>query len=162
MSLFHLKFSRIDRFGASASTSQQPPVVPHHMPTVKESGLGAVQYESNMNSVAKLADSERRGWGLCGSYIHYSPKDKARIGKHALENGNINAICLFRKEFHSLKESTLCNFKKAYKAHLDEQRKKSNLRPVTKILSLPRGRPPLLLEADEILVVFLKGIHTRG
>ena len=62
-----------------------------------------------------------------------------------------------RKEFSSLKESALHNFKEAYKAHLDAQHKKSNPRPVIKIPSLPRGCPPLLLETDEKVQVFLRG-----
>ena len=67
-----------------------------------------------MHSVAALADPEvAKRRGPHGSYVHYSPKDKARIGKYALANGNINAISHFKKEFPALKESTVRNFKES-------------------------------------------------
>ena len=98
--MFQFGFSRIDRSTSSTSTPQQPAIVPDHMPTLEESGLGAVQYESTVHSVAALADPEAaKRRGPRGLYIHYSSKDKARIGKYALENGNINAISHFKKEF---------------------------------------------------------------
>ena len=70
--------------------------------TLEESGLGAVD----------LAATKRRG--PCGLYVYYSLKDKVRIGKYAIENGNIKAIGHFKKEFPTLKESIVCNFKKAF------------------------------------------------
>ena len=45
MSLFQFEFSQIDHSAASTSTPQQPAIVPDHMPTLEESGHGAVQYE---------------------------------------------------------------------------------------------------------------------
>ena len=67
-----------------------------------------------MHSVATLADLEvAKRRRPRGSYVHYSPKDKARIGKYTLENGNINAISHFKKEFPALKESTVRNFKES-------------------------------------------------
>ena len=160
MSLFQFGFSRIDR---SVNSRELPNVAPEHMPTQEESGLGAIQYESTVNSVAELADpAAAKKRKPRGSYVHYNPKERARIGKYALENGNINTISHFKREFPALKESTVRNFKKAYKTHLDVQRKKSNPVPVTEISSLPRGRPPLLLETDEKLLVFLRGIRARG
>ena len=50
-----------------------------------------------------------------GRYSHYSAEDRASIGKYALENGNEKARQPILVKFPNLKESTIRNFKKAYK-----------------------------------------------
>lgn len=58
----------------------------------EQSGLGIPEYVSALN-VADHADPANKGRrGPRHSYTHYSAKDKAVIGKYALENGNIKAI----------------------------------------------------------------------
>ena len=86
MSLFQFGFSRV-----SNSSPGCPPerTVPAHMPTQEETGLGVVEYESTLTSLSDLADpttsTKRR---QRGTYTHYQAKDRAKIGKYALENGN--------------------------------------------------------------------------
>ena len=75
--------------------------------------------------------------------------------KYALENGNERARLHIKAHFPNLKESTIRNFKKAYK----EQLKKKAL--VTALPTMPRGRPPLLMELDKKLR-FLNAMRARG
>ena len=50
-----------------------------------------------------------------GKYSTYTPETRAKIGKYALENGNERARSRFCRDFPKLNESTVSNFKKAYK-----------------------------------------------
>ena len=163
MSLFQFGFTRISNSSPGCSQDERVSSVPAHMPTQEDSGLGAVEYESAMNSVSDLCDpttSKKRRQR--GTYTHYTPSDRAKIGKYALENGNLRALRHFSAIFPDIKESTVRNFKKAYKEHIDHQRKQQNPKPVTEILSKHRGRPPLLLQIDAKLIVFLKAVRKRG
>lgn len=108
MSLFQFGFSRRPVNVCSSSSTS----VPAHMPTLEESGLGVLEYESSLSNVADHADPENKGRrGPQGSHTHYSAKDKAVIGKYALENGNINAIQKFKERYPDLKDSAVCNYK---------------------------------------------------
>ena len=83
-----------------------------HIPTLEESGLGAVEYESAVSSVSNLSDptatnKKRRQQGI---YTNYTVSNRAKIGKYALENGNLRAINHFSAEFPDLKQSTVRNF----------------------------------------------------
>ena len=122
MSLFQFGFSHV-------SMQQQP--------TQEDSGLGIVEYNSALSSVSDSCDpttsSKRRRQR--GTYTHYMPSDCAKIGKYALENGNLKAMRHFSARFPDIKESTIRNFKKAYKERLDCQRKQQNPKPVTDIPS---------------------------
>ena len=88
----------------------------------------------------------------------YSAEDMARIGKYALENGNETARVHFLKKFPNLRESTLRNFKKAYKEKLHQESKKLDPKPITRIVTQPKGRPPILLELDDKLLKLLLAI----
>ena len=73
-----------------------------------------------------------------------------------MENGNERARVRFKTQFPNLKESTIRNFKKAYKEQL---KKKAQ---VTALPTMPRGRPPLLMELDRKLLQFLNAMRARG
>ena len=163
MSLFQFGFIRASSSCCDSSQEERVPV-PAHMPTQEESGLGIVEYNSTMSSVSELCDptttKKRR---QRGTYTHYTPSDRAKIGKYALENGNLKAMRHFSaSSYPDIKESTIRNFKRAYKERLDSERKQQNPAPVTEIPSKHRGRPPLLLQVDGKLIVFLKAIRKRG
>jgi len=48
-----------------------------------------------------------------------------------------------------LTESTVQNFKKAYKEAFESELEKPNPQPICKIPCQPQGRPPILLEIDK-------------
>ena len=65
-------------------------------------------------------------------------------------------------KYPDLKESTIRNFKKAYKERLDEQRKKLHPDPITSIDRRAMGRPPILMDLDAKLITFLQALRQRG
>ena len=119
MSLFQCGFRCISRSDNSDSeTEQQSTVIPSDVPSVEESGLGRLEYDEVVaNLVSDLADpspSKRRRVSR-GKYTVHTAESRAKIGKYALENGNERARVHFKTQFPNLKESTIRNFKKAYK-----------------------------------------------
>ena len=53
----------------------------------------------------------------------YAAEDRVKIGKYALEHGNNKANHRFLALLPNIKESTVRNFKRAYKDQLNVQRK---------------------------------------
>ena len=92
----------------------------------------------------------------------YTPVDRERIGKYAVEHVNKNAKLRFSKDFPNLNESTVRNFKKSYVEKMNHQRKQMNPQPVTEIPIQPRGHPPYMLELDHKLRKFLLAVRSRG
>lgn len=95
-------------------------------------------------------------------YHQYSGEDRAKIAKYSCEHGNKKALQHFSKEYPSLKEGTLRNFKKAYQDKVLFQRQQGNIQQVMSLERLPRGRPHLLLELDCKLISFVKNLRARG
>ena len=136
------------------------------MPTFLELGLGLdVEHSAVLaSSIVELADPspavKRRK--TRGKYTEYTPQQRASIGKYACEHGNERARKYFLSSFPQLRESTIRNFKKAYKGKMKYQRTQLNPQPVTAITMKDRGRPPILLELDEKLITFLRALRTKG
>ena len=121
MSLFQFGFLPVSHNSTSCSQDCRTSV-PAHMPTLEESGLGVVEYDLIVSTVSELSDpGTRKKRQKRGTYTHYKGKDRARIGKFALENGTVRAVKHFSSEFPGLKESTVRNFKTAYKEQLAYQ-----------------------------------------
>ena len=159
MSLFHYGFCPLSRC-ASGETVQQSTVIPAHVPSVEESGLGRPEYDEMVaNGVPDLANpSPSKGRRVTrGKYTVYTAESQAKIGKYASENGNERARLHFKTQFPKLKESTIKNFKKAYK---DQLKKKDQV--VTALPTMPRGRPPILKELDAKLIQFLNAMQAKG
>lgn len=160
MSLYRYGFKRVSRPTLEQVNNN---IEAGHLPSTAESGLGAAEHNQVCEAVVELADpSPAKKRRLRGSYTHYSPKDRALIGRYALENGNENARKHFSSKFPSLSESTVRNFRKAYKEKLSRQQKQACPQQVTEIPHKPRGRPPLLLELDEKLIKFLRAVRSKG
>ena len=119
------------------------------------------QMLSTLRTLQQLACNWKAAWKR-QSYAHYSGEMKAKIGKYAAGNGNEKSRKHFSKDFPDLKKSTIRNFKKKYyvKFKLAETRKARN----TEVICIPsevRGRPPILMDLDNKLLTFLKGIRSR-
>lgn len=63
----------------------------------------------------------------------------------------------FKTQFPKLKESTIRNFKKAYRDQLQNRDQ-----VVTALPTMPRGRPPILMELDAKLIQFLNAMRAKG
>ena len=140
---------------------------PAYLQSAFESALGQQEYQNVVSNVVDLANPSTvspatgRQREKRQSYAHYSGEMRAKIGKHAAENGNEKARKHFSKDFPDLKESTIRNFKKKYYVKLAEARKAGN----TELICLPskvRGRPPILMDLDNKLLTVLKGIQSRA
>ena len=145
MLLFAFGFKRVSMEKSFASGDEKCNlIVPNHMPTAEEAcglGLGRVEYASVINSVGEVSDPipSKKQKVVRGKYAVYSAEDQARIGKYALESGNEKARVHFLKKFPNLRESTVRNFKKAYKEKLTQESKKLNPQPITRIVTQPKG-----------------------
>lgn len=95
--------------------------------------------------------------------MQWTENDRYKIGKYASENGNNSAVRNFKKEFPSIKESTVREFKKRYQKQREEERKK-NLPPSTSITKYRSrtGRPLLLGKLDSMVQKYIEGMSNRG
>ena len=139
-----------------------------YVPSITESGLGQQEYQNVLSNVVDLTtpspaqpDSSKKQRAKRKPYTHFTDEERAKIAKYAAENGNSNAIKHFEKDFPGLNESTVRNFKKKYYSQLSDGRRKGES-TVTAIPSKVRGRPSVLMELDEKLIRFIKGIRGRG
>lgn len=82
-------------------------------------------------------------------------------GKYALENGTERARHRFQSFSPNLNESTLRNFKKAYRERIEHKRKQDHPQPVTVIKAQPRDRPLILLELDGKLLHYLRSLRSK-
>ena len=57
-----------------------------------------------------------------GKYAVYSPKQRAEVGKYALENGPAAAFRKFNKDIPSLTQTSVRNFRTAYQRSLTSKR----------------------------------------
>ena len=86
---------------------------------------------------------------------------KAKIGKHAAENGNEKARKKFTMDFPDLKESTIRNFKKKYYVKLAEARKAGNTEAFVLHPKFVVAHQYSWTSTTYKLLTFLKGIRSR-
>ncbi len=164
MSLFQYGFRRVPtaRNGGGGEYSGS---APPHMPSFEDSGLGRVEYDLVIADVSGEADplpKAKKPRTPRSTYAVYTPENRALIGKYALENGNKSARLKYLADFTNLNESTVRNFKKAYKERVKSQKNQQCPQPITAIPSGVRGRPPILMELDQKLIKFLRAVRTKG
>ena len=164
MSLFRFGFRRVPReVVLDQREREDDQAVHYHMPSMEEGGLGRDEHDQVVAAASDFADpSPAKRKRVRGNYTVYTPKQRACIGRYALENGTERARQHFLTQFPKLNESTVRNFKKAYKDKLEHQRKQFQPKPVTEIPHKLKGRPPILLELDEKLIKFLRAIRAKG
>ena len=115
MSLFQFGFTSRKSKDCRSETRREPEneLLPSTLPTLRESGLGRVEYDAVTTAVHddSLLPTKKRRRGMSGTYTTYKPTDRAKIGKYALENGRARRH--FMSDFPNLGESTVRYFKKA-------------------------------------------------
>ena len=161
-SLFQFGVRRISSCSRSEEDGEQSRFVQPYLPNFEESGLGRVEYDNVTGTVSELADpspAAKKARTTRGKYAVYTPEKRVEI---ALEIGNERARLRFLAEFPNLHESTIRNFKAAYKECLKAQKKQAQPLPITALPCKPRGRPPILLELDEKLIKFLRTVRSKG
>ena len=99
-----------------------------------------------------------------GAYEHFTPKEKARIGKRAAEHGVTATVRFFSKAFpgRPLKESSVRTWKK-YEVELAKNKKAGKDVAVKELVDKKRGRPLLLgSELDKQVQAYLTTLRTNG
>ena len=140
---------------------------PACFPRKGSTSLGDVEYNAVVSSVANIvspdsstaSSSRKRAENTRTSPLRFVP----RFPNMLSENGNSRAICHFKKELPTIKESTVRTLKQAYEKRLKEERRKGNTEG--NIVAIPHdtcGRPPSLLEMGSKLISLLKSIRSRG
>ena len=98
-------------------------------------------------------------------YLKATPEQKAIIGRYAAENGIVNSIRRFQKDFptDSLKESTIRGWKNAYLNEL-ESRKRADSDLDVKALPQKKTGQPLTLDEDTDMEVqqYLLALREAG
>ena len=107
----------------------------------------------------------RSSHGQRGEYEHFTPKEKARIGKRASEHGVTATVRFFSKSFpgRPLKESSVRTWKKKYEVELAKNKKAGKEMVVPELVDKKRGRPLLLgSELDKQVQAYLTTLRTNG
>ena len=99
-----------------------------------------------------------------GKYQHFTPEDKATIGRYASEHGVASTVKRFKEK--SLKESTVRDWRDLYRKVLSEKAKTAKPGGEVRVTELPskkRGKPPLLGEKlDGRLQQLILSMRARG
>ena len=111
---------------------------------MEETGLGALEHAEVVQTVAKATNTSNRS----SVYTKYTAVQRYRIGKYASEYGSTNAVRKFQKDFPSLKESTVGEFRKKYQKMLKEN-KNENQSPKKALELEKQGRPLMLGNVHE-------------
>ena len=105
------------------------------LPTPEQTGIGErATKEANAAVGNELAD-RATGTSRKRKYTNFTDKDRAMIGKHAAENGNLSAQKKFKSSFPDLGESTVRLFKTKYLEAMKQRAAKGDSSPVTSIPS---------------------------
>ena len=114
-----------------------------------------------------IGDGEAKSSGLRptrGGYGFFTPEEKARIGKCAMEFGVTRAMRNLSKEFpgRSLKESSVRLWMNKYKDHLNRNKVSGEQRPIT--IDNKKRACPLLLgeELDEQVKLYITALRNNG
>lgn len=167
MSLFQFGFTVKETVNSQNSAAHSQPAnagACAFLPEQEATNLGSEEYNEVVLSVGDAVDPNKNllSKRKRGNYNHYSPELRAQIGKYAGENGNLRALNHFKAQLPNLKESTVRTFKQAYQKKLKEMKRQGIQESVTSIPHDTRGRPPLLLDLDQKLILLLKSIRNRG
>lgn len=103
-----------------------------------------------------------------GTYVIYSPSDRARIGKYAAENGPASTLRKFKTDFPDIKESTVRYFRDSYKREVSNKKRRLDFDDiddcqVNEIQVKKRGRKTLLQdEMDKEVQLYITNLRKSG
>ncbi len=100
---------------------------------VPSSSIAAANSEVQAARESSLPDRKKRG-----SYAKYTPEQKALIAKRAAEHGVVATIRHYAKEFPKLKDTTVRDWRDAYRLELKRKGKESS--NVKEVKELPEKK----------------------
>ena len=128
-------------------------------PSPAQTGVGESATAAANKEVEKITGPPPPTSRKRKQYATYTDEDRGRIGRYAVENGNIAALKCFKSEHKDLVESTVRSFKKKYLAAVAEKRAAQDYMEVLAIPSLKRGRPLTLGEIDSEVQHYLRALR---
>ena len=110
-----------------------------------------MEYRSKTHTLSKKRKRE---------YRHYSPQQKAKIARYAIDNGATKAARHFSEKLGTkLNDSTVRSFKSSYLL----QQKQNKAEILTEVASKPRGRPKTLNdELDKDVCDYIRSLREEG
>ena len=108
ISVLLIQFDLTNQAGTGTGGQQVWNPTSSHMPCLKESGLGKLEYDIVSGSnVSKLTDLSTVKKKEKGKYAQYKPQHLSSISKHSLENGNKRTKISYSCKFPNLSESAI-------------------------------------------------------
>ena len=117
--------------------------------------------EANKEVTAVIASTG----GKRKPYLKLTDKQRATIGRYAVEHGTVNAIRRFKGDFpqDSLKENTIHGWKNAYLQELQSRRREGKDRVVRELPKRKTGRPLMMGEdLDRQVQAYLRDLGKAG
>ena len=120
------------------------------LPKSSETGLGDTITKEANSAVRQVLEEPATNTTMTATgrkrkYTHFTPEQRAKIAKYAVQCGNMAATRHFSQEFPTLGESTVRVFKKQYQ---EEIKKKGTEEEISSLPKKKRGRPLTLGEFD--------------
>ena len=99
-----------------------------------------------------------------GTYLTYTPQDRAEIGKYCLQNCPAATIRKFSRTFTKLVESTVRSMKKSYEASFNSKKRKLDFDgEITELVPTKHGRPLLIgAELDAKVERYINVLRDNG
>ena len=128
---------------------------------VPSSSIAAANKEVTKVLEEELDQKDATPKSAHGEYEHFTPEEKARIGKRAAEHGVTAAIRYFSKVFpgRSLKESTVQTWKKRYLQEISGRKRAGEAVTVEALENKKTGRPLML---DKQVQSYLAALRESG
>ena len=127
---------------------------------------GAIETANEeVKSVLKADKGKGEVNGKRAPYLKVAPSQKALVGQYAAENGVVNAIRHFQKDFpkDSLKESTIRGWRNEYCRQLKEKKRRGEDLSVSELPPKKVGRPLSLGEdLDKEVQAYLLNLREIG
>ena len=134
------------------------------LPKSSETGLGDTVTKEANSAVRQVLEEPATNTTVTATgrkrkYTHFTPEQRAKIAKYAVQCGNTAATRHFSQEFPTLGESTVRVFKKQYQ---EETKKKGTEEEISSLPKKKRGRPLTLGELDNKVQQYVRSLRRAG
>ena len=132
----------------------------HRKTPPQQTGIGTK--EANASVEKELCANSAGTTRKRKRYTSFTDKDRAMIGKHAAENGNLSAQKRLKSSFPDLGESTVRLFKKKYLEAMKQRTSQGDSSPVVSLPSKRMGRPLTLGALDPKVQRYMRALRQAG
>ena len=120
--------------------------------------------EAADREVKQLIESGNKAGKKGGSYMKYTPTDKAKVGNYAVRHGISASLRHFKTEFPDLKWFTVHDWKQVILKEMERcDVSQKSYRPIVELHGKRRGRPSTLSdELTEELKAYILAVRDAG